>query len=389
MNKQTAQAALLVLLCVAASCVPGRPAVQADELRREEEVTSFAGIGSQLVLAAARRYPKSVEATTPPPVALTTSDGTGLSLVSYQARAVIDGPLAFTELSLRFRNPRAERIEGRFAVSLPSGAAVSRLAMRIGGRWQEAEVVEKQKARQSYEAVLHRGFDPALLEKKAGNAFSARIFPIEANADKEIILSYSHDLEAGRYELPLAGLPLVQELDVDAQVRRNGAWKTVTMSERHVVPRRDFALTVPREREGLRHGNLVALRLRPTFDARPQPLRRVAVLFDTSASRALGFAREVRRLGALLTALGERHGGETYVELVAFDQEVSPVYAGTLEDVGEAVDEILARRPLGASDLHAAVAWLASRKSLDRAILITDAVATAGPAESTALLARL
>lgn len=124
-----------MLRCVAMSCAPGRPAREAGELSRDEDVTSFAGIGSQLVLAAARRYPKAVQVARLPPVALTTSDGTGLALVSYEARAVIDGPLAFTELTLRFRNPRAERVEGRFVVSLPFGAAVSRLAMRIGDRW--------------------------------------------------------------------------------------------------------------------------------------------------------------------------------------------------------------------------------------------------------------
>ena len=36
---------------------------------------------------------------------LTASDGSGLQLVSVDAKAVIEGPLAFTELHLKFRNP--------------------------------------------------------------------------------------------------------------------------------------------------------------------------------------------------------------------------------------------------------------------------------------------
>ena len=40
------------------------------------------------------------------PMSLTASDGTGLRLVSLNARAVVDEPLAFTELKLAFQNPQ-------------------------------------------------------------------------------------------------------------------------------------------------------------------------------------------------------------------------------------------------------------------------------------------
>ena len=50
---------------------------------------------------------------------------------------------------------------------------MSRFAMKLPEGWQEAEVVEKQAARAAYEDALHRRQDPALLEKAAGNQFSA------------------------------------------------------------------------------------------------------------------------------------------------------------------------------------------------------------------------
>jgi hypothetical protein len=84
------------------------------------------------------------------PVALTASDGTGLELVAYRARAALEGPLALTELHLTFRNPRPRVIEGRFSITLPTGASISRLAMRLPHGWQEAEVVERQAARVAY-----------------------------------------------------------------------------------------------------------------------------------------------------------------------------------------------------------------------------------------------
>ena len=137
---------------------------------------------------------------------------------------------------------------------------------------------------------------------------------------------------------------------------------------------------------GLRHGNLVAARIRPRLDARVQRLSRIALLFDTSASRALGFAGEVERLGRLLEQLRKLHGDELHLQLATFDQSVTPVFVGPIEKLSRPVlDAVLARRPLGASDLHAALGWLTRGGELDRAIIVTDGIATAGPAKAAAL----
>lgn len=199
------------------------------------------GIGTVSVLAlvggllVARGAPaqgvKPVLAVQPPPLAavvqapvsLTGSDGSGLELVSLTANAVIEDPLAFTELRLVFRNPESRVREGRFRITLPVGATVSRFAMRIGDRLQEGEVVEQQAARIAYEDFLHRRQDPALLETEAGNEFSARVFPIAANATKELIVSYSQQLTRHDepYALPLRGLPKLGALSIRAIVRKD------------------------------------------------------------------------------------------------------------------------------------------------------------------------
>src|SRR5688572_27913221 len=57
------------------------------------------------------------------PVSLTASDGSGLRLTSLEARAVLYGPLAFTELHLSFANDEQRVREGTFAIQLPEGAA--------------------------------------------------------------------------------------------------------------------------------------------------------------------------------------------------------------------------------------------------------------------------
>ena len=123
------------------------------------------------------------------PMSLTAGDGSGLQLRSVSGTVVVEDPLAFTELRLVFHNPERRRREGRFEVDLPADAAFSRLAMKIGGTWMEGEVVERAKAQRTFETFIHRRprVDPALLEKAAANRVSARVFPIEPLADKEII----------------------------------------------------------------------------------------------------------------------------------------------------------------------------------------------------------
>jgi hypothetical protein len=48
-----------------------------------------------------------------PPIQLTASDGTGLQLVSLEARVAIAGPLALTELTMGFENPEERWLEVR------------------------------------------------------------------------------------------------------------------------------------------------------------------------------------------------------------------------------------------------------------------------------------
>jgi hypothetical protein len=142
-----------------------------------------------------------------PPWSLTASDGSGLLLSRVDARAVFEGPLAFTELHLYFHNSENRRREGTFQITLPQNAAVSRFAMENDGQWMEAEVVEKTLARRAYDDFLHRRQDPALLEKAEGNQFTAKVFPIAPNADKHIVISFSQALPGAQYVLPLRGLP--------------------------------------------------------------------------------------------------------------------------------------------------------------------------------------
>jgi hypothetical protein len=332
-----------------------------------------------------------VVAVAPPPISLTASDGAGLELVSLSADAAIDDPLAFTELHLTFRNPENRVREGRFRIMLPSGATISRFAMRIGDRWQEGEVVEQQAARVAYEDFLHHKQDPALLEAEAGNEFSARVFPIPPAATKEIVISYAQELtRAGEpYRLPLRGLPRLGTLAIRVL---NGKSET-RLERRAFTPDADLELThqTPGGRLGLRDDNLVVARIVPLVETTArEELGDLHVLVDTSASRALGLGDEAAAVERLLTELGRN--GDPMITVAAFDQDVVPLFAGRASAaMGIVGKRLVARGALGASDLERALGSLgASDKSRpSRALLVTDGVATAGQITADKLRARV
>jgi len=335
------------------------------------------------------------------PMSLTASDGTGLKLSSLKARAAVEGPIALTELTLAFDNPEDRQLEGRFAITLPPGAAISRFAMKIDGRWQEGEVVERQAARRAYEDFLHRRQDPALLENDAGNVFRARVFPIPARAKKELVISYSQNLpaEGEPWRLPLCGLPRLAELDVDVAIVRGAAFSKssiaakstavqhLTIREQDFSPTKDLEAWAGRQRaQGVRHGDLAIARIKPQLGTPPAVPKQMTILFDTSASRALDFEGQVARLGRLIARMGSEWPG-VEVRVAAFDQGLEEIYRGPATDF-DAGDEarIVDRGALGASDLERALTEVREHGLVSpRILLISDGVVTAGPTESAEL----
>ena len=316
------------------------------------------------------------------PLTLTSPDGTRLRLVELRARAYVAAPLALTEVHLTFENPEPRELEGRFRIVLPQRAAVSRFAMEIDSQWQEGEVLEKQRALETFEDFLHRRQDPALLQQAAGNEFAARVFPIPVRGKKRLIVSYSEELtDAAPYRLRLRGLPKIDSVDVAVHVLgRSSAAARLVRSD--FVPEGDLVL--PREelgaRSGLRSGRHVVLRAKPDLDDSPQPIGNLAVLFDTSASRALDFDRQLAVLQRL--ASDAQRGGGQRLFVACFDQGTEIVHDGQPGDFGDrALAAIERRGALGASDLQGALEWVAphlARLQITRLVLLTDAVSTVG-----------
>ena len=118
-----------------------------------------------------------------------------LELRRVKVQAYTSADMAETRVEHVFYNASAEQQEGTFRFPLPERAALIGLAMEIDGKLMEGELVERQKARRTYESIVESMQDPALLEWEQGNTFKLRVFPIEPRSEKRIVLRYVAPLE--------------------------------------------------------------------------------------------------------------------------------------------------------------------------------------------------
>ena len=124
-----------------------------------------------------------------------------LAVGYHKVNVEIRDQIARTTIEESFVNHTSHRLEGVFYFPLPQDASISDFGMWIGNDLVEADVVEKQRAREIYETILREKRDPGLLEWTGGNIFKARVFPIEAYSEKRIKIVYTQvlPLRANQY----------------------------------------------------------------------------------------------------------------------------------------------------------------------------------------------
>lgn len=294
-------------------------------------------------------------------------------LDALDARTHLAGPLAYTELHLTIANAGHMDTEARMELALPATAAVSRLAMDVGGVMEEGELVSTARARAAFANVVIPRRDPALLERLAGGRVRLRVFPVGRSTPREVIVGYTHEV-TDAVTVPTDGLPTTKSLH--ATLHREGAGPT---SHRESQVRPSGALVLTRAQgsaSAARGGNLVAIRVTPSLTVADDPPERVTVLLDTSASRAGRLEDDVAALGAGLGAL-ER---SVPLRVVCFDQTVAECWSGsTSAFAGEGDSAVVGRGTGGASDPAGALRWLADHPAGGgRLLMVGDGVASLG-----------
>jgi tetratricopeptide (TPR) repeat protein len=364
-------------------------------------------------------------------------DGRDVPLTVGYHKVMVDirDQIARTTIEESFVNHTDFVLEGVFHFPLPQDASISGFGMWIGDNLVEADVVEKQRAREIYETILTERRDPGLLEWTGGNIFKARVFPIPGHAEKRIKITYTQvlPLRGGsyRYSYALQSEMLQQhplrQLDIDVRVYSALPLRSVTtpthmtrddrtahaahveFTAQEYTPTRDFEVVVEPEvkqqpqvmliphRRG-EDGYFLLQVLPPATAETPQrgllpdgqPLR-LLVLADTSASMdARQRAQQAAFVAALLGSLTPRDT----INLACCDVECDWAFERPMPADPQRLltaRQFLAQRvSLGWTDLDRAFASAFRQcEPGTQVIYVGDGIVTTGDADAAAFAKRL
>lgn len=125
-----------------------------------------------------------------------------LPLKSTAVDVKIAGVIADVRVTQTYRNEGTRAIEASYVFPGSTRAAVNGLTVRLAGRVIEAQIREKQQARQEFESAKQQGKTTALLEQHLPNVFQMKVANILPGDEVQVELRYNELLvpQAGSYQ---------------------------------------------------------------------------------------------------------------------------------------------------------------------------------------------
>ncbi len=149
---------------------------------------------------------------------------TQLELKSTDARVVIKNGVATVTQQHIFYNPTSQRIEGEYVFFIPGEGQLKDFYLYIDGEKVKGTVLDAREARGTYEEIVRRIKDPALLEYAGQGIYKTSIFPIEPKNERKIEFCYSSILDYQsnqiKFQLPLrqGGLKVFENLHLSMEI---------------------------------------------------------------------------------------------------------------------------------------------------------------------------
>jgi Ca-activated chloride channel family protein len=141
-----------------------------------------------------------------------------LEITEHEVHVTINNGVAVTRVTQVFKNTEKRQVEALYTFPVPKGASVANFSMWINGKEMIGEVLEKKRAREIYNSYKQKRRDPGLLEQINYKTFEMRIFPINADAEQKVQISYYQELDfdhdQATYVYPLA---TVTRRDMDSR----------------------------------------------------------------------------------------------------------------------------------------------------------------------------
>jgi Ca-activated chloride channel family protein len=178
-----------------------------------------------------------------------------LAMLSHQVQVNIDDQVAVTTVEQVFRNHTNRPLEVTYVFPVPRGASVKKFAMWLDGKEVPGELVDADKARKIYTDIVQRTLDPGLLEYVGNDLLRIKVFPVPANGEQKIKLSYTslavsdNDLIEYVYPLKTNGkaTKTLEKFALDIRIKSQHAVQNI-YSPTHAI-----LTTRPTDREAVIH----------------------------------------------------------------------------------------------------------------------------------------
>ncbi len=115
---------------------------------------------------------------------------TDVVIEEYRVETTIEESIATTRITQILRNDGRRIAEGEFLHPIPSDAAVTGLTLWIDGEAVSGELLDGDAARLTYQEIVRRTLDPALLEFVDDGLLRLSVFPIPAGNTRKVVIEY-------------------------------------------------------------------------------------------------------------------------------------------------------------------------------------------------------
>jgi Ca-activated chloride channel family protein len=369
------------------------------------------------------RLPRPVPVPTPPPASY--------KIKELDVHVKLVEQVAKVQVSQSFVNTGSVQMEVCFVFPLPYDGAIDQLTLLVDGKEVPAKLLPKDQARQTYEAIVRKNRDPALLEWVGTGMFQTSVFPVPPGAERKVTLRYSqlcrkdHGLTDFVFPLSTAKYTShpIETLSIQVAIESKGDLKnvyspthgielkrdahtaTVTYKGQHQVPDGDFRLlydvevgkvgaSVVSYRPKLEDEGYFLLLATPEIARDAAERAKKTVLFVVDRSGSMSGQKIEQAKGALKFVLNNLRDGDLF-NIIAYDSAVESFRPELQKFDAESrkaalgfVDGIYAGGSTNIDGaLSAALGQLADSSRPNYVLFLTDGLPTAGEANEMKIVA--
>ncbi|MFT3909231.1 MAG: VIT domain-containing protein [Ferruginibacter sp.] len=123
--------------------------------------------------------------------------------ISINANAFV----ASTDIELEFYNNNDKEVEGKQYFFLDRGQVVTGFELELNGKFREGSIEERRKASNTYNSIVGKRIDPAILQMNNQDQYTLNIYPVPAHGSRKVRIKILQlmkvEAQGVSYRLPL------------------------------------------------------------------------------------------------------------------------------------------------------------------------------------------